>query len=199
MNKNHLLEIQTGKHKGRKIRITDAETIIGRAESAKIRIGSDDVSRHHCVLIVRGNEVFVRDLESRNGTFVNGRPIEGELPLRPGSTLAVGPMVLRLLGDEEESSSVEVRIVVKSPAQIAEPLSDDDIAAWLSDDAIKQLAGSDTATFDAPTKISPPLPVETTPASPPPGATPRKREFASVAEEARDIIRRYREGLQQDS
>lgn len=190
MDQVHLLEIQTGKHKGRKIKLTDQETIIGRAEDAKIRISSDDVSRHHCLLIARPDDVLVRDLQSRNGTFVNGRPIEGDVVLKPGGTLAVGPMVLRLLG-EDDSSSVDVKITVKSPKQLAEPLSDDDIASWLSDQEIPTLSESDTATYDVP----PPAPQrekaidDLTP-------KPRRRQFASVAEEARDIIRRHREQLE---
>lgn len=189
MSKYPLLEIQTGRHKGRRIRLTDDETVIGRGEGAKIRISSDDVSRHHCCLIVHGNSIIVRDLESRNGTFVNGRPIEGEMLLNPGGLLAVGPLVLRLLGESDESSSVEVKITVKSRAQIAEPLSDDDIASWLSDDEIPQQLESDTATFDVPPIPEPKKPVRETLS-----AKPRKKEFASVAEEARDIIRRYLEG-----
>ncbi|WP_417848257.1 FHA domain-containing protein [Thalassoglobus sp.] len=194
MDKLPLLEIQTGRHKGRKIRLTDSETIIGRSEDAKIRISSEDVSRHHCLLVVRDDTVLVKDLESRNGTFVNGRPIDGEVVLQPGGTLAVGPMVLRLRGGSEDSSSVEVKITVKSPLQIAEPLSDDDIASWLSDSELENRIESDTATYD-------------TPSVPPPREAPsvedtapkiRRRAFASVAEEAKDIIRRHFEGLEQD-
>lgn len=194
MDKPHLLEIRTGKHKGRKIRLSDQETIIGRAEDAKIRISSNDVSRHHCLLIARETDILVRDLESRNGTFINGRPIEGEVILKPGGTLAVGPMVLRLLGDDDDSSSIDVKITVKSPAQIAESLSDDDIATWLSDDKLATTSASDTATYDVPaTKPKPsPSPSDFT-------AKPRRREFASIAEEARDIIRRHLESLEENS
>lgn len=186
MDKPHLLEIQTGRHKGRKIRLTDPETIIGRAEDAKIRISSEDVSRHHCLLIAREDDVLVRDLESRNGTFINGRPIEGEVILQPGGTLSVGPMVLRLCGGSDDSSSVDVKITVKSPAQVDESLSDDEIASWLSDNVSKDQLESDTATFDTPQ-----IPPKKTPIESPP--KPRRKTFGSVAEEAQDIIQRHLE------
>ena len=186
MDKPHLLEIQTGRHKGRKIRLTDPETIIGRSGDAKIRISSDDVSRHHCLLIAQENDILVRDLESRNGTFVNGRPIEGDVLLQPGGTLSVGPMVLRLCGGSEDSSSVDVKITVKSPAQIDESLSDDDIASWLSDSDQQDKLESDTATFD-----TPPAPAKKAPENASP--QPRRKTFASVAEEAQDIIQRHLE------
>lgn len=187
MDKPHLLEIQTGRHKGKNIRLTDPETIIGRADDAKIRISSDDVSRHHCLLIARENDVLVRDLESRNGTFVNGRPIEGDVILQPGGTLSVGPMVLRLCGGSEESGSVDVNITVKSPDQIDESLSADDIASWLSNNDKKDQIESDTATFDTP----PPVPSSKPPADKSP--KPRRKTFHSVADEAQDIIQRHLE------
>jgi hypothetical protein len=180
----HLLEIQSGRHKGRNIRLTDPETIIGRADDAKIRISSDDVSRHHCLLIARENDVLVRDLESQNGTFVNGRPIDGDVILQPGGTLSVGPMVLRLCGGSEDSSSVDVKITVQSPAQIDESLSDDDIASWLSDNDLKDQLESDTATFD-----TPPMPPQKTSTDTSP--KPRRKIFGSVAAEAQDIIQRH--------
>lgn len=194
MSKPHLLEIQTGRHKGRKIRLTDSETIIGRGEDAKIRISSDDVSRHHCVLTVREHDVLVKDLASRNGTFVNGRPIEGEMILKPGGTLAVGPMVLRLMGEADDSSRKEVKITVKSPSQIEEPLSDDDIAAWLTSEIDQNQLESDTATFDVPEVKPRPKKVAADTS-----AKPRRKEFASIAEEAQDIIRRHLESLDDDS
>ncbi len=186
MNKPHLLEIQTGRHKGRNIRLTDPETIIGRADDAKIRISSDDVSRHHCLLIAREDDVLVRDLESRNGTFVNGRPIDGDVILQSGGTLSVGPMVLRLGGAGDDSESVDVKITVKSPSQVDESLSDDDIASWLSDNDKKDQLESDTATFDTPSVPSQQASADTSP-------KPRRRTFASVAEEAQDIIQRHLE------
>ncbi len=174
--------------------MTDPETIIGRAEDAKIRISSEDVSRHHCLLAVREESVLVKDLGSRNGTFVNGRPIAGEVMLQPGGTLAVGPMVLRLRGGSEDSSSVDVKITVKSPSQIAEPLSDDDIASWLSDSDLGNQIESDTATYD-----TPPVPAsQKTPSVEDTTPKIRRREFASVAEEAKDIIRRHLESLEQE-
>lgn len=186
MNKPHLLEIQTGRHKGRNIRLTDPETIIGRADDAKIRVSSDDVSRHHCLLIAREDDVLVRDLESQNGTFVNGRPIDGDVILQPGGSISVGPMVLRLCGGSEDSSSDDVEITVKSPAQVDESLSDDDIASWLSDNDLKDQLESDTATFDTPSVPPQKTPVETS-------SKPRRKFFGSIADEAQDIIQRHLE------
>ena len=53
---------------------TNAVLLIGRGEDADIRINDDGVSRMHARVSVRGNDVVLEDLDSRNGTFVgNGR------------------------------------------------------------------------------------------------------------------------------
>lgn len=197
MAQKPLLEIQGGKHKGRKIRITDLETIIGRGEDAKIRISSKDVSRHHCKLVVSSSGIIVCDLASSNGTFVNGRPVDKEVLLKPGSILAIGPMVFKLLGDESPVDTPEdVKITLKSPAQIADSLSDAEIATWLSQNEDASGIESDTAVYDLPhngpetEELSNKSIAKATPRA-------KKREFKSVAEEAADIIRRYQEGQQQ--
>ena len=188
-----LLEIQTGKHKGRKIRITDPETIIGRGDDAKIRINSKDVSRHHCMLIALSSGLIVRDLGSSNGTFVNGRPLETEVRLNQGGTLSIGPMMFQLVGDTPASENPEdVEITIQSASQLDDNLSDDDIASWLTQNSPNEGAASDTAVYDLPQTPSPAKKAEETPVEYP-TAKLRKKEFKSVAEEAQDIIRRYQE------
>jgi pSer/pThr/pTyr-binding forkhead associated (FHA) protein len=52
-----------------------ARFVVGRAEGCDVRLPADrlhqDVSRRHCVIEVEGEDCWVRDLGSRNGTFVN--------------------------------------------------------------------------------------------------------------------------------
>jgi pSer/pThr/pTyr-binding forkhead associated (FHA) protein len=47
------------------------------------------VSRHHCLLTVGNDGAWIRDLSSRNGTFVNGRRVAWERPLRDGDLIWV--------------------------------------------------------------------------------------------------------------
>lgn len=68
--------------------------VIGRDESARIRIPRPNVSRRHCELAVsEDDELVVRDLNSSNGTYVNGERISGERELVPGDLLTVGDVV----------------------------------------------------------------------------------------------------------
>ncbi len=68
----------------------DSELVIGRADDASITVQDERVSRHHTRVVVRGPEsVFVEDLESKNGTWVNGKRVTS-VELQNGDTLQIG-------------------------------------------------------------------------------------------------------------
>jgi predicted component of type VI protein secretion system len=52
------------------------------------------VSKLHCAVVQRKEDVFVRDLKSTNGTFVNNDRIHGEVKVKDGDLIKVGPLVL---------------------------------------------------------------------------------------------------------
>ena len=92
------LIVQSGKHKGKKIELPDREVVIGRDESCFIRMTSNEVSRQHCAVSLRAEGVYVRDLQSQNGTLVNAVRIENEQVLRDGDVLQVGPVQFEIAG-----------------------------------------------------------------------------------------------------
>ncbi|HTU16568.1 MAG TPA: FHA domain-containing protein [Gemmataceae bacterium] len=67
-----------------------SESTLGRAAGCTIRIPSAEVSRLHCRLRIENGLVFVEDLESVNGTFVNGEPVRGSEIVHPGDRLSLG-------------------------------------------------------------------------------------------------------------
>lgn len=68
--------------------------LIGRHLDCDSRIESAKVSRRHCCVAMAYDRVILRDLGSRNGTQVNGRPVE-EVRLHPGDEVAIGPVLFR--------------------------------------------------------------------------------------------------------
>jgi hypothetical protein len=70
-------------------------TTIGRVEDNLFQIAEPSVSSHHCEVLLRGNDVVIKDLDSTNGTFINGEKI-AERVLQPGQTLRLGNVELRL-------------------------------------------------------------------------------------------------------
>jgi len=78
-----------GPLKGTTIPLTDAETIIGRDPANAVSVNDPLVSRRHCSIRHCGTQIQLSDLESLNGTFVNGVPAR-EKPLEHNDRIRVG-------------------------------------------------------------------------------------------------------------
>ncbi len=66
------------------------ELTIGRLPESDVRIPAPIVSRHHARIVREGERYFIEDLESTNGTFVNGQRVHGRAPLNGGERLQFG-------------------------------------------------------------------------------------------------------------
>jgi len=86
------LVVASGLHAGKAIPITVPQFVIGRDPQCQLRPASSAISKRHCAIFVRGKEVFIRDFGSTNGTFVNDKLVEGEVPLKDGDTIKAGPL-----------------------------------------------------------------------------------------------------------
>jgi pSer/pThr/pTyr-binding forkhead associated (FHA) protein len=76
--------------------IRDGATSIGRSSASDIVLKSDDyASGSHAQLTRHGGLLYVEDLGSTNGTFVNGRKTVGATPLRHGDSVRVGSTTFR--------------------------------------------------------------------------------------------------------
>jgi pSer/pThr/pTyr-binding forkhead associated (FHA) protein len=71
-------------------------TTVGRLDGCQIRISSSQVSRKHCELFEKKGLLLVKDLGSSNGTFVNGKKIDGQQVLEPGNMLTIGAITFRI-------------------------------------------------------------------------------------------------------
>jgi len=80
---------------GRVHDLNTALTTVGRVEDNIFQIPDPSVSSHHCAVYLRGNEVYVRDLNSTNGSYINGSKVI-ESVLKPGQVLRLGQVELRL-------------------------------------------------------------------------------------------------------
>jgi predicted component of type VI protein secretion system len=85
------LVIEKGRQR-RVVRLAGDHALVGRAKGVHIRIPSADISRKHCRLDVEDGMVVVEDLDSVNGTFLNGERVEGRQVVAPGDRLTLGPV-----------------------------------------------------------------------------------------------------------
>jgi pSer/pThr/pTyr-binding forkhead associated (FHA) protein len=67
-----------------------ARVAIGRGRDCELTLITDSASRRHAEVYPEGAEFYVRDLGSKNGTFVNGQPVTRPHALRPGDRIGVG-------------------------------------------------------------------------------------------------------------
>lgn len=80
---------------GRSHELKVEKTTVGRVDDNTFPISEASVSSHHCEIILRGNDVVIKDLNSTNGTFIEGNQIT-EAVLKPGQILRVGKIEMRL-------------------------------------------------------------------------------------------------------
>ncbi|HHW13784.1 MAG TPA: DUF3662 domain-containing protein [Firmicutes bacterium] len=88
-----LFVVREGPDRGRSLRLRPGENRIGRADDNDLVLGDTNVSRHHASLLWRDGVVRVRDLGSRNGTRLNGQPVE-EAEVAEGDEVQLGLDVL---------------------------------------------------------------------------------------------------------
>lgn len=84
------------RHAGRIHALKEGDNLIGRDAAATVAVDDTAVSRRHASLSVAGTTVTIKDLGSRNGTFVNGSVIEKATGLRDGDLISLGPVSLIL-------------------------------------------------------------------------------------------------------
>jgi len=105
-----LLHVLQGPERGKKFELPRNEPqLIGRSSEA-LPITDSTVSRRHAELTPDDGKWFLRDLESANGTFVNGQRIAGRVQLSPGDQVRCGStlMVFMVGADEHRTSMISL-------------------------------------------------------------------------------------------
>jgi hypothetical protein len=94
---------------------------IGRLPDNDIRIDNPAVSGHHSLIINILNDSFLEDLNSTNGTYVNGKLIKKHA-LQHGDVITVGHHQLRFVEDDEQQDEFEKTMVIQPSARPMEKL-----------------------------------------------------------------------------
>jgi len=99
--------------------LVGSEASIGRAPDNTVMLRDEKASRHHCVLELQPDKTWVlRDLKSRNGTFMRGEPVL-ETPIQFGETFQIGLAKISLFS--EESSAFETKNAMEAIPASARP------------------------------------------------------------------------------
>jgi pilus assembly protein CpaF len=90
------------------------EVSVGRVRGNDIVLPKGNVSKHHCRLMVRNGELFVEDLHSTNGTYVNGRKIAEPVPVSTTDKVFIGDFIIRV-------NSLTSSLEMMRPGQLSGP------------------------------------------------------------------------------
>ncbi len=95
--------------------LLDAEQTIGRAPTNQISIADGSVSSVHARILRTAEGFVLEDLQSRNGTFVNGEKVDGKRPLADGDLIRLGKIIMTFNvareGKAGDTTQPEVRVV----------------------------------------------------------------------------------------
>jgi len=103
------LLVIAGPSKDSTIPLPDGEATIGRDPTSAVAVIDPSVSRKHCVLWREDSRFQIKDLDSRNGTLVNGVVIK-DCWLRHGDEIATGDSVFLFLVEEDERATPASRV-----------------------------------------------------------------------------------------
>ena len=97
---------------GRTYELKVDRTTVGRVEDNAFQVPEASVSSHHCEILLRGDQVIVKDLDSTNGSYINGQKVS-ESPLKSGQILRLGQLEMRLeTAASKEASKKQDRTMV---------------------------------------------------------------------------------------
>ncbi len=143
------LVVLSGKQQGHDIPLPETIFLIGRDDQCHLRPHCQAVSKLHCAIAAWAGKVRLRDLNSRNGTFLNGQPVHGEVGVKDGDRLQVGTLAFAF------------RIRNEDGVPRTAPIKDEREVKWLLDAP----ADSDVLARAPPTCVIPTDVAEATPSN----------------------------------
>jgi hypothetical protein len=101
------LRFISGKYQGGEFPLpAQGEIVIGRSSELDMVLVEDMVSRRHSKITVAQDQIFIQDLASTNGTFVNGEKIK-RARLNEGDRILIGTSIIKLVATEQAAGNEE--------------------------------------------------------------------------------------------
>src|SRR5512139_2619036 len=107
--KSFALRFISGKYQGGEFPLPiEGEIVIGRSSELDMVLVEDMVSRRHAKITVTSGQIFIQDLGSTNGSFVNGEKIK-RARLNEGDRILIGTSIIKLVATEGQGDVVEAK------------------------------------------------------------------------------------------
>lgn len=130
----------TGELTGQEISI-DRDMLVGRHQSADIVLQAGEISRKHAAFLLKDQGLWLQDLNSSNGTFVNDLQIEHETLLKQGDIVQFASLKFSVLEPVKDIA----RVVIESAAVALEPVVIETEVVPASEQPSEAVAVSETA------------------------------------------------------
>ena len=126
---NMKLIINNAGQPARELQLTSSASI-GRSDDNAIRVDDASVARYHAMIEARGNEFWLSDLGSTNGTFINGVPVSSTHQLKSGDTIKIGSAsTIQIIGGADHNGTANQAGTTPAPAPLPPPEANQHIAA----------------------------------------------------------------------
>ena len=115
--RSHVLRFISGKYQGGEFPVVaDKQILIGRSSDLDMVLVEDMVSRKHARISMQGEQIWIEDLGSTNGTFVNGEKIK-RARLKEGDRVLIGTSILKLIAGDAPRDGMDAKRELESVAQ----------------------------------------------------------------------------------
>lgn len=115
------LRFISGKYQGGEFPLPDeGEIVIGRSSELDMVLVEDMVSRRHAKISVENGDIFLEDLGSTNGSFVNGEKIS-RTKLAEGDRILIGTSIIKVVASDGSSSVQDAKAKMDAAASSARP------------------------------------------------------------------------------
>ncbi len=99
------LYVERGPKRGKELYLEEGKVYtIGRDPSCSLTFPDSLTSRKHVAVRVHGGQIYLRDMESKNGTFVNGQEVRRSVELELGDQVEIGETLISVLADDERAT-----------------------------------------------------------------------------------------------
>lgn len=128
--------------------------VLGRSNECDITLSVSHLSRKHAELSVVGNKLLVKDLDSANGTFVNGKRVK-EDTLKKGDELRLDTLSFTVVGPADDMDKTSVRAAISPGAIATAPPKPAPVVTTSSESAPKQAPAHASAPRSSTATVAP--------------------------------------------
>ncbi|HEX8793037.1 MAG TPA: FHA domain-containing protein [Polyangiaceae bacterium] len=115
--RSYVLRFISGKYQGGEFPIAaDKQILVGRSSDLDMVLVEDMVSRKHARIAMQGDQIWIEDLGSTNGTFVNGEKIK-RARLKEGDRVLIGTSILKLIAGDAPRDGMDAKHELENVAQ----------------------------------------------------------------------------------